>query len=571
MDKQTDIKIGFKTNTQELKKASEGVRNLQRDLKGLKDAEGVGAIKSPLGRIRNYVTGSGGSRGGIGQAVVQRGFRGGMRGVATGLGALGLAGGFIGVMAKSIAMGKEFTETTGNMVKALDLGVGAFDTLAGKIGDHAEALRIGMNELARYEKAYMRVAGIQGGAMSMMRQVKTAGGLARGYGLDVGETVSQFGSLAQAGAFGQMGSISAKEFSMYLAEAINNGGMRGRENEVLQSFQSIAESQLGVLTRIENMGFFSDLLTGMNKTGQPGLMGMRGASLLTRLDAGLRNPNGELGELMMWQAMGGADKNKNYFKFKYREEGGLQNLGAVQNWMKKQEFTPYEEAYYASQMLGVSMHQYQGVGSAMGKLGKSREFSKFLKNAGITGDNEEIMGVMNQVYNSKDKKEMEMNLITSNKFTKKGISSILEGGNKADILRRMSQASLNLNPVDEQSKAFAMIENNLTKTGTVLISGLAASVNLLTEGIKSAAETFVKLEAIVGRLKNSAGDFADTVVDLKDQAAGNSKGKYHATALLGSGFKSSARPVIVIEDKTVKGIRASNGNAPQNATPQPAN
>ena len=175
------------------------------------------------------------------------------------------------------------------MAKALDLGEGSFDNLTDRIKENADALRIGMNELARYDKMYLRAAGDQGGASHMLGQVQTAGLFARGYGLDVGETVNQFGSLGQAGVFGKMGSISAKEFSMYLAEAINSGEMRGRENEVLQSFQTIAESQLGVLTRISNMDFFSDLLMGMNKTGQPGLMGMRGAGVLSRLDSGLRN------------------------------------------------------------------------------------------------------------------------------------------------------------------------------------------------------------------------------------------------------------------------------------------
>ena len=115
MDKQTDIKIGFKTNTQELKKASEGVKNLQKDLKNLQGSEGGGEVlQSPLGRIRNYVTGRGGSKGGIGQKLVQKGFSGGMRGAAVGMGALGIAGGMIGMLAKGVSLGKEFTQTAGS-------------------------------------------------------------------------------------------------------------------------------------------------------------------------------------------------------------------------------------------------------------------------------------------------------------------------------------------------------------------------------------------------------------------------------------------------------------------------
>ena len=571
MDKQTDIKIGFKTNTQELKKASEGVKNLQKDLKNLQGSEGGGEVlQSPLGRIRNYVTGRGGSKGGIGQKLVQKGFSGGMRGAAAGLGALGLAGGIIGVMAKSISLGKEFTQTAGSMAKALDLGEGSFDNLTDRIKENADALRIGMNELGRYNKMYLRAAGGQGGANQMMRQVQTAGLFARGYGLDVGETVNQFGSLGQAGVFGKMGSISAKEFSMYLAEAINGGEMRGRENEVLQSFQTIAESQLGVLTRISNMDFFSDLLTGMNKTGQPGLMGMRGAGVLSRLDSGLRNPRGELGELMMWQSMGGAEKNGSYFDFKYQLEGGLKNLPQVQKWAKKQGWDQKQLLYYLSEMLGVSMHQVEGTLSATGEMGSSKKFANFMKKIGLNGQNKEMSAVMNQVFNADNDDDIRKILVESDRFRKTDIDGIMSGGNRADILRNMSKSEMNLSTLDEQQKAFSSIENSLTETGTVLIGGLATSVNFLSEGIEKAAKAFIKVEGWASNFSIAASKFGDAVEKFQEKTAGNSQGKYHATDLLGKPRKMAFNPGqnrpnqlrLIIENKT--DLKISNGSAPNN-------
>ncbi len=404
MDTKTTFKLGFDADLQGLKRTNQEIETLKKSFDRLTASVGktsgqaatldknvhraaqakpgpasvkqVPPIKTPLQKL--------GTKRGLAIAgrlspgaanIVRSGIAMGGASMVGGLG-IGAVGAALGLMIaqlpRAIKESKDFNVVLDGLYKRFHLSRDAQADFNATLKTTAHSLGMNRLELAAVEKSYLSLAGAIQGAARMQNQVKTAGGLARGMGLDPGQTITQFGGLAQSGAFGKLagdGGLNVRDFATILADAVSRGDMKGREGELIQSIQSLVGVQLQSLTRPQNVGAMVGTMTALNQSNEPGLKGARGAELLKQLSQGIRNPGGgKFGEYVSYKAMGGGD----YFKFKKRQEEGAfgesNNLDAMLKFYKRSFRDPNARHYAMGKHLGISMHQSESIEKAFSNM-----------------------------------------------------------------------------------------------------------------------------------------------------------------------------------------------------------
>jgi hypothetical protein len=488
--------------------------------------------------------------GGMAGSMISRGMGMAKGGMDVGLGFLGLAGGVLGITAHALSLAKQYFEATNSITKAFDEGRAGIERYDKSIAEHATSLRMGRNELLQTEKAYLRVAGARQGLEKLSGAVHTAGQFALGMGLDVGQTSLKFAGLQQAGVHGGDSKQSTRQFAALLADAINQGGMRGREDELISSVQTLANAQLSVLTKPGGMAGILGVMTDMNASDQPGLQGARGAALLARMGEGIRNPQGELGELAMYQAL--ARPGMNYFDFKYKQEEGLENLPEVMGWFSKAPGSAMQKSFMASSMLGVSMHQYNALSQAYGKSGDGRGLTKAMADAGVLESaNGETLGVMSQMYRAGgDRTKIREALVSSNKFSGGDVEKIMSKGNITEMFQAMSGMKVMQTEGDKNAGLLSNIENILTGFGT-------AALPKITEFTEKTATAAEKILGILKpkEMKLTSQDRSLGLTD--DRLDPNAEGGEKAGPGLGQAIIN-----LFITDRAAQAVEIGTGNSP---------
>ena len=405
-DQQTTFKVGFDTNVEGLKKAQKEINALVKSFDKLSSSVSGASKKAEsnqktiqstpnfFGRVLQRMSGSapGGKVLSMNQAISQE-LRGGLAGKVGGAGVKGvtsLAGGFglggVGMLAgagmlaggamlfaKGIVNAKDYRIALDGVYKQLNLSIQKQAEFSYTLEGTAHALGMTRAEMAPLQKQYLSMAGGVQGATRMQEQIIMAGGLSKGFGMDVRQGIGQFGGLAQAGAFGHLagpGGLQMRDMAMLIADAVSRGRMKGREGELVQSVDSLVGVQMQMLTRPENVSGIIGAIAGLSGTDQPGLKGLRGAQLLGQVSAGIRNPGGgDFGEYFAYQAFGGGD----YYKFKKRQEEGAfgegNNLKAILDHFQKTMKDSDTRHFAMSRVLGISIHQAQALEQGFAGMG----------------------------------------------------------------------------------------------------------------------------------------------------------------------------------------------------------
>lgn len=120
----------------------------------------------------------------------------------------------------------------------------------------------------------------------------------RAFGLDASQEAGVAGSFIQQGTYGQ-GNMS--KFTNLLATSIKNAGMTGRENEQLSVLESI-ETMLGRTNTLVSDGQVQATtgLYSMLASGNAGLKGERGASLVESMNSAITNGDNKMDILLGW-------------------------------------------------------------------------------------------------------------------------------------------------------------------------------------------------------------------------------------------------------------------------------
>jgi len=513
----TTVSIGFKADTQALETLGgktewleQKFKSLANTVKGVTDAgHGLPSILRDSGATGKLPTvGKGpnrptykrppGSRPssiqpvprrGGSQPPVKRGFLRKLPGAVgavdmtgTALGAVGIALTVTAGITKGIQSAMEYNRALDSLTKRLSIVGNGQEQFVNRITRTSSALGIARKDLLQYTQAYVAQAGTQKGHLS--GQINTMGNLAKGMGMDKAQTFNQMGGLANAGAFGSLGKMRANEFAALIADGVSRGSMKGREGEVLSSINTLVNTQMQMLTKPEGVGGMVGALTSMNQSGRPGLMGNRGANVLSKMNNGIMNPGGgEFGEMLMYNAIA---PGENYYDFKYKQEEGAfgdnKNLEKVMASMKRDFPDGRTRQHAMKTMFGISMHQADGLEKALRKAGPGQnDFLDQLEKAS-GGDLGKISadkyGLLAEINNSGgDKKELKR-ILSDTRL--KGLKGVTEESSKEEIFNAVSKHGM-LQTVEEQT-ATALVDfnTNLERLGLdilPLITALVVGVN----------------------------------------------------------------------------------------------
>lgn len=492
----TTVSLGFKADLSGLQQVASKTAELTRlfdslahSVKKVHDAStggGGGGVVPPSGGGAGGLFGKMGlPGGGIGKKALGMGLVAG--------GAFGLALGASALITQGIRSAKEYTETLGPLAKQLSVVGSGQVQFVNTITETSKAIGVARSELLQYTQAYVNLAGAQKGGVA--GQINAFGLFAKGMGLNQGATMQRMGSLAQSGAFGtySANNMRAHEFAALIADAVAEGGMKGREGELLTSINSLVNVQLQALTRPQGMTSAIGMLTAMNRSGQPGLMGAHGANILAQLSNGIRNPGaGDFGELFMYKALGGGD----YFDYKMRQEEGAfgpsNNLGAVLGTSRK--FFPNEKVrlYALKQLMpGLSMHQLRGVSQAYSASGGSEGFLKMMGE--MTGDDlakisPEKYGIMAELYRSGGGANALKVLDDSRLGGLKG--KFDENSKLEDIIRAVAETPFVATTEEKMMTELTTINIHLEKIGEKAIPHLTKVVESINDGVAAVANFF---------------------------------------------------------------------------------
>lgn len=552
-DQKTTISIGFKTETQALERASQRIANLKQHLK---DMTNIGGGQRS-GGVASGIPGAG-----IPGGLVRKGAAGGI----AAFGALGIGIGVISTITKAVSSGKEYLQTLDPLSKQLSIVGHGQEEFARSLENTGEAIGRNRTEMLRLTQTYVQLAGQQDGVIA--RQMKTAGLLSKGMGVDAGLMASLMGSMAQMGAFGQYGGMRMDRFAALIADAVAKGGMKGREGELFSSIQSLMGTQLNVLTKLDRSATDSmlNMLTSMNSSGQPGLMGMRGAGLLNRLDAGFKNPQGEFGEYFMYNALGGGD----YFDFKMRQEQGIfgkGNYSAVSNYLKKSFKDPQARWHAMNTLFGVSMHQAKALDSM--DIEDSEAFLGELRMAS-GGDLSKIgadkFGLMAEIYNASSAKRAK--LLKDSRIAgaakKKGWNAQTD---ISEILQGIAQTNMQETETEQMLTQLANVENAIIELGRDMIPYMSSILEKVSGIAGKVIEKAQKDERTIPEKVADTFDIGATVAfpgynavkstyqKGKEFFTGNGQEGSQAGKEIGSEVARSISPLLIGVNETLEQMR----------------
>ncbi len=170
-----------------------------------------------------------------------------------------------------------------------DLGV-SFNSLRDTVRSASSGMGITYVEAARLSQEFARVTGRMRG-VDVGGDLRTSIGFARSFGIDPGESTQFFGTMRRVGAQGADDQQS-KRLALLIGEAISKGGYTAKADEVLRAVSDFASQAARLTLTTPNIGGYAGMLTGLSRTGFPGLDPAGAASMLAAANAAVSRGGG---------------------------------------------------------------------------------------------------------------------------------------------------------------------------------------------------------------------------------------------------------------------------------------
>lgn len=263
----------------------------------------AGPVATAIGGIAGSMTGGGdgglwGSAGNAGGGAV-----GGLAGFALGgpvgamIGSM-LGSSFLGGIGRSLDSGIERAGQEGADLTDLRKMLGSttvdFEMLRGSVRHFADGLGLTYNEAAKLARSFAHTAG-NADNLDAGREVGSAAGFARGYGMSPDAAVQFFATMRHYGLSG--GDKDNRKLALQIGEAVARGGTSAKMDEVLSSIQSFVQNssrQSLTQANAEAYASFMSSLTGLSMFGMKGDP-LAAAGAMGAADASLRQ-GGAFGE-----------------------------------------------------------------------------------------------------------------------------------------------------------------------------------------------------------------------------------------------------------------------------------
>jgi hypothetical protein len=471
----------------------------------------------------------------------------GMSGLKMAAGAgLALAG-ITSVMAmagRAVDLARQESTSTDQLLRSVGDLDKTFDDLRSRVRSSGEGLGVLYTESAALAKQYAKINNGDGGDIG--GNVRTGLGLARGYGLELGEGV---GFMAQARHFGQVGSDDkdGRKFALMIAESIEKGGNTAKAGEVLTAVTNFSSQVARLALTAPNASGFAGALAGLTSTHTPGLDPNNAASMLMQVDGAIRQGGGmgEAGLNFTYGALSRAMPGIDPIMAKAVMEQGAFGSGispqvaeyAKRNGIKTPNFSGQDNL---SLVMGEMDKQY---GNSMAKLDATKNYfglNSLSQAAAISNmDRKKLGGLQGLIGNDISKlsasgiqnvarigsaddgelKSIAAKLLKDDRLTdteKGSISKNLESGNMDDLRSTMAKAVA----VREQEKnigtetrdAVAELNNTLTKIGGQIlpvISGIQEGVVAMAMALSPTSDYAKKM-----KLEQGLGVYQAQKVDL---------------------------------------------------------
>lgn len=220
-------------------------------------------------------------------------------------GAVGMipgAGMFLGPMAGALGgmldRGMERAVQEGGDLTDLRHSVGAaaidFESLRDSVRHFTEGLGVTYNESAKLARSFAHTATNADG-MNIGREVGSAVGYARGYGMSPDASVQFFANMRQYSVTG--GDKDSKRLALQIAEAVQRGGTSAKMDEVLASIQGFVQVSTRASLSQSNADAYASFLASLTGLSMPGMRGdpANASNVMNKADSAMRQ-GGMFGE-----------------------------------------------------------------------------------------------------------------------------------------------------------------------------------------------------------------------------------------------------------------------------------
>lgn len=471
----------------------------------------------------------------------------GMNGLKMAAGAgLALAG-ITSVMAmagRAVDLARQESTSTDQLLRSVGDLDKTFDDLRSRVRASGEGLGVLYTESAALAKQYAKINNGAGGDIG--GNVRTGFGLARGYGLELGEGV---GFMANARHFGQVGADDkdGRKFALMIAESIEKGGNTAKAGEVLTAVTNFSAQVARLALSTPNAAGFAGALAGLTSTHGVGLDPANAASMLMQVDGSIRQGGGmgEAGLNFTYGALSRAMPGIDPIMAKAVMEQGAFGSGispqvaeyAKRNGIKTPNFTGQDNL---SLVMGEMDKQY---GNSMAKLDATKNYfglNSLSQAAAISNmDRKKLGGLQGLIGNdistlsasgiqnvarigSADDGELKSiaaKLLKDDRLTdteKGAISKNLDSGNMEDLRSTMAKAvavrEQEKNVGTETRDAVSELNNTLTKIGGQIlpvITGIQEGVVAMATALSPNSDYAKKM-----KLQEGLGLYQAQKVDL---------------------------------------------------------
>lgn len=270
------------------------------------------------------------------------------------------------------AIGQASSEdvSTDTLLRSMHGAADDFTALRDSVRKTTEGLMLTYGEAQRLSLGWVRLTN-ELDPNKVQQNVRLATGLARGYGIDPGETTQTLGRAAYLGE-------DPRRFAMLIAEAAREGGQSGQVSDVMKALLAWSEQASRVLVTHTNVEGFASMMSGMMASGEPGLKGAAGIALINQVNSAIMGGGraGAAGQAFMYQALA-AQGITDPYEMQYAMQGGMfEHVGkrgtTVYDAVREQLNKEYPQGSWGANMrrwnaesnlFGINMRQAQGLDS----------------------------------------------------------------------------------------------------------------------------------------------------------------------------------------------------------------
>lgn len=225
--------------------------------------------------------------------AMSAGIGGGLAGLLGGLAALGVGKLIGGAREKMDAVEQEFIGYDAMKRQMGDVGV-SFELLKQQVRGAAETVRTNFGDAGKVAAEFVHTAGMNATKQDqLLGEITNSMGMARAFGLDLERSAAFFANALKFGA--SKNTDDNRRLALMIGDAVTRSGTVSKTDEVMQMIAGYMSNQARDALSGAGVEAYTQTLTGLMRSNQPGLDPANAASILAAADSSIRR-GGAYGE-----------------------------------------------------------------------------------------------------------------------------------------------------------------------------------------------------------------------------------------------------------------------------------